>query len=127
MQKLFPLFTHKHPFPFGLLIIPIGDAFLQKHAIHSENKVMHFKPLILRLALAMLAGVAVSCKDICFGIGIPVVDPLLIQPLVLKYLGIFEGMGIKGSCFQDYGRDRQQGLHKTDFPQMRVDFASHRR
>ncbi len=101
-------------------------GFLIASVLTSENKVMHFKPLILRFALAMLAGVAVSCKDIRFGIGIPVVDPFLIQPLVLKYLWIFEGMGIKGSCFQDHGRDRQQGLHKTDFPQMRVDFASDR-
>lgn len=69
--------------------------------------------------------VTISCQHIGFGIGEPIVDPFLIQPLFLKHLSIFEGMRVKRACFQHNGLDGQQGPHKADFPQMCFDFAPH--
>jgi hypothetical protein len=71
--------------------------FLIASVLTSEDKVMHFEPLTLRFPLTLLAGVAISCEHVGFGIRVAVVDPFLIQPLVLQHFWIFQGMGIKGS------------------------------
>ncbi len=102
-------------------------GFLIASQFTAQNDMMHFEPLVLRFPFALLAGIAISCQYIRFRIGIAVVDPFLLQPLVLKHCWIFECMRVKGSCFQYNGSDRQEGLYKADFSQMGIDFASHGR
>src|SRR6266487_339098 len=98
---------------------PIASVFAAK------NEMVNFQTVILRFSLTVLTGVAISCEHIGFGIGVAVVDPFLIQPLVLQHLWIFQCLGIKGSRFKHNGCDRQYPLHKADFSQMCVDFARH--
>src|SRR5260370_40570125 len=74
----------------------------------------------------MLAGIAISGEDVGFGIGITIVDPLLVHPLVLQDFWVFQGMRIKCPCFQYDGLNWQERLHKADFSQMGFNFASHR-
>ena len=93
----------------------------------SEDDVMYLQASILRFSSTVLASVPVSREDVGFGVGKTVVDALLVEPLVLQDLWMFQGMRVKGSCFQHHGGDRQERLHKADFSQMGVDLASHGR
>jgi hypothetical protein len=93
----------------------------------SEDDVMDLQASILRFPATVLARVPVPREDVGFGVGKAVVDALLVQPLVVQDLWMFQGMRVKGPCFQHDGGDRQERLHKVDFSQMGVDLASHGR
>ena len=81
--------------------------FLIASVFAAKNEMVNFQTLILRFSLTVLTSVAISCEHVGFGISVAVVDPLLIQPLVLQHFWIFQCMGIKGSRFKHHGCDRQ--------------------
>src|SRR5260221_9281388 len=87
---------------------------------------MPLYPPVFALPLAALAQVAISREHICLGVGKTVVDPLLVKGWVLQDFWVFQRMRVKGSRFQHDGAYWQDRLHKADFPQVSVYFASHR-
>src|SRR6202035_259110 len=78
------------------------------------------------LPLAVLAQVAISREHIGLGVGKTVVDPPLVKGWVLQDLWVFQRMRDKGSRVPHDGAYWQDRLHKADFPQVSVYFASHR-
>ena len=82
-------------------------ALLIASMLAPKNDVMHFEAALFGFPLAVLTGVTIPCQHIGFGIGISLVDALLIKPLLLQHLWFFERMWVKGSGFQHYGCDWQ--------------------
>ena len=114
METIMAAFAEGHE--IGLLVAPI---------VTTKNDVMDFSSLVFRLPFALLAGVTISCEDIGACVGKTVVDPLLVEPLLLQDFRVLERMRIKGSCFQDNGCDRQERLDKVYFSHMSVYLAAH--
>ena len=81
----------------------------------------------IRLAFAMPAGVTVPVQEVSLRIGKPVVDPFLVQRLMLEYLGIFARMRIEGCRLQDQPGDGQNRRDEGDLLLLRLDFADHGR
>jgi len=74
----------------------------------SENQMMHLQASILRFSSTVLAHVPVPREHIGFGVGKPIVNPLLVEPLVVQDFWVFQGVRIKGPRFQYDGANGQQ-------------------